>query len=187
VKEEIKHDSIIEQRIYNTTNLEWENNKILIPYSLNYLFVPLDNIQPFVLMPRTYLLSDCRELYVCCTSSCDWVNVGGDCQQCKCGDQTSNPRVTEIVVRQIIGNNPLRTGDGIILIVMCIINATNVIWKTNFTFQPPEFGRYYFVPFDVAELFVMHEEAWCYSCLQGCACPTSDFEFRYWSLYKNVC
>ena len=230
VKEQIKHDSTIGQRVYNLTDLEWENNKIFIPDSLNYWFIPFDDIQPFVLMPRTYLLSDCKELYVCRNSSCAWVPINGGCDACKCGDQTSNPCKAEIDVKQNFGNHPLRTGGGIILkasaigletiykakinaeryrkisltkknniafitlteinpetsLGMCIINATNVPWKSDFVFQPPDFGRYWFIPFDGSDPFVMREP-YCYSCTQGCACPDSNCEFRYWSLYTKVC
>lgn len=115
LKEHIKHDFNIGQRIYNTTDLEWENNKIYIPDSLNYWFIPFDEKQPFILMPRTYLLSDCKELYMCRTSSCQWVPVAGGCEECKCGDQTSNPCKAEIDVKQNFGNHPLSTGGGVIL------------------------------------------------------------------------
>jgi hypothetical protein len=221
VKEEIKHDSEIGQRIYNTTDLEWENNKILIPDSLNYWYVPFDEKEPFILMPRTYLIVECVEFYVCRSSSCQWVNIGGGCQQCKCGDQTSNPCKAVISDRNSYNDSQILTGGGVILkassievkrvynvkvstdlykkiilykknniafidqdeiesdttIGRSIINATSVPWKSNFSFQPPQFNRYWFVPLDGSEPIIMREPL-CYSCREDCSCPNGSCAFR---------
>ncbi len=78
-------NNTIGMRIYNLTDIPFQENRIEIPENGKFWWIPFEeNEQASVLKPYTTYCYECSTSGGCYNSSCVWKNVGGGCQQCQC-------------------------------------------------------------------------------------------------------